>query len=122
MDSDIKKQVDRYYEFYNKIKIVTDALLDKEGCSGNSKLIQDSDRVAHCLSEVYCKSLNITELIEQVSETNLSLSETDLDDLSRQLIYIKIEIYDELKDWIKRLHKPLIRITEVIPDTPDKGE
>lgn len=64
-------------------------------------------KVSSYLTEIYFRSKHLIRLTEKISETNLKFNEDDLDSLLGDLIDLRIEIYDEMVDWIKNLKKPL---------------
>lgn len=67
----------------------------------------DQRKISLYLTEIYFRSQHLVNLIKNISETNLKFTENDLDSLLGDLIDLRIEIYDEIVDWIKELKKHL---------------
>ncbi len=95
------KRTERYFKLLKKNDEIFEALLKKKA----SKV--DRQKVAFCLTEIYFRSQHLVNLIKKISETNLKFTEDDLDSLFGNLIDLRIEIYDEMVDWIKDLKRPL---------------
>jgi hypothetical protein len=72
--------------------------------------------IALYLTEIYFRSQHIIELIEKILETNQNCTKRDLDSLLGYLVYLQIEIYDELVDWFKSLKKPLKTVIDKVED------
>jgi|GEM_PF-5232093 len=68
------------------------------------------------LTEIYFGSQHIIKLIEKISETNTNCTKRDLDSLLGNLVDLRIEIYNELIDWVKDLKKPLKTVIDKVED------
>jgi len=81
---------------------------------GKSYTTEDRRKVMLCLTELHFRSRHLVSLTKNISETNLKFTEDDLDALLGNLIDLRIEIYDEMFEWIKDLKKPLNRVINKI--------
>ena len=96
------KRTKMFFQLFRKQEKVFNKLLSNDNCTA-----EDRQTIALCLTEIYFGSQHLIELIKNISETNLNFTERDLDSLLGNLIDLRIEIYDEITDWIKDMKKPL---------------
>lgn len=66
------------------------------------------------LAEIYSRSSQIEKHIADIRKmANKELDESNVDELLTHLTKLRIEIYDEMADWMSSLRKPLkVAITE----------
>ena len=98
----MKDKVKSFFEMERRLKTITRAVLaDKasaKSCQG----------LPLYLTEIYFRSIEISKIIaaiEKVDYKNFNKQEADI--LLTHLVNLRIEIYDEVVDWMKALRKPL---------------
>ena len=100
----------KYFKLLNKLDKVTKKIMEK----GASQ--EDKSRFALCLAEIHSCSSALVDLINKISETNISMTEKEADDLLGDLINVEIYLYTEMTDWVKDLKKPLKKAIDQVTD------
>ena len=104
------EETKRYFKLLNKLDIVTKKIMEK-GASQEEK-----SKFALCLAEIHSCSSALVDLINKISETNISMTEKEADDLLGNLTDVKIYLYTEITDWVKDLKKPLKKAIDQVAD------
>jgi hypothetical protein len=108
-------QTKRYVKFYDKLqKIFNKFPIDK------SFSIEDRRRLSLCLSELYFESQHLSKVIKKISQTNLKLTEKNLNPIISNLIDLQANMYIDMVDWIKDLKKPLNSLIKTIENSDPK--
>jgi hypothetical protein len=109
-NEEMHKKTRKFFRLFRKQEGLFNTVLQNRASD------EDRKTVALCLTEIYFQSQRLIELIKKVSETNLDYTESDLDSLLGNLIDLRINIYDEIADWIKDLKKPLNTTIDNVED------
>ena len=71
--------------------------------------------VSQCLSELYCCSKYLVELVDDMEvDTSHDFTAEELDVLLKKLVYCEIQIFHEMFFWAKELRWPLKKIEETL--------
>ncbi len=102
--------VKKYNHISKKLNELTKKMIAHEDYDDNQKKFE------FYITEIYFRSKHISNLVEKMLDMKKDeFNEGDLDILLEYLIDLKIEIFDEIMDWMIQLKKPL-------KDTIDKVE
>jgi len=104
--------VKEFHAFMNRIETVFDVILENKVSKENKQAF------ALCLTEIYFDSLKTIALIDKMSKTNLNSSGKELDNCFRDIIDLKINLYDEMASWMKNLRVPLQNVLDEFPEFP----
>jgi hypothetical protein len=108
-------QVDEFHLRFNRLRKIAQQII----LSGSD---EDRTRFALCQNEFVNWSDKVKKLIDKIVEKDHDLTEKDLDDLLRDLVYIKILLYDEIVPWIIKLRDPLKKAIDEVEDMLDEFE
>jgi hypothetical protein len=100
--------LEQFRNRYNKLHEIGAFLLPEEADQ------QDRMRFALCLAEFYAWSGKVNRIIEELSSADFKIEDSNLATLSKQLFELKIALYMEIVQWLRKFRVPCKRIETLI--------